>query len=855
MNKLNKFNLLQSVKTAYMNVNKMIPLSVKIRDRLFQPLTLNNILSQGRITNLAFRMRLTKSFFDFVLKYAAAHGSKSAVKWLKGVSVALQKELGQDRLNSLLALGGELAYSRMSGGLPRLIPAPQRALIRRGDKREIRFWLGLFNLYRILKVPGDLKIATITSPFTGNILAMGKYFEVVANRNYFAALNGFERIRAMKLTPDTFILSRSASPSAKVSCTGILTDVHLLNKYQPALWQEMLYYLYAVQPKVTEYITLLQDAYSLSQRIVAWEGKELTGVESGRKLKVPNTVLQLKDSLSKHGFDGKGGEGLSQFAIKEEAAGKIRLFALMDSITQSTLSPLHDLLFALLKAIPNDGTFDQDASIRRSQVKALEAGKAFSFDLTAATDRLPAALTAFILQSITGKEIGQCWLSLMTERNFWFSGQVAQKLKISQGPYRYEVGQPMGGLSSWAGLAITHHWIVQYAAHQINDRTAWELNYEILGDDLVIFDAELAKEYLKVMMDLGCEINLTKSISSPNRPVFEFAKRTCWGSDIVSGVSMAQVRAGWRVAGRVANALSFANSGLITSPSLLATALSRYAFSNGKSAPRLLSTDNNTRVKLFALGILSLFGTLYQSGKVSLKELMTALVNPHFCEADYSGEAVGLPLRASLNAIFNIMNDSSIKSFEDREEIQWSKMETRTEVFDEYKYELATIMLQSALKKARVLYENYELYTHRYAEALWMKAYDSEDFKRIIPNSDLPGEYRLLDIQLHNFAERLLGLQDTTEHPEEIYEQLYALALLQAKTHDRHLSFADAAKWLDRVETLEFKLTLPEKVAPGKTILESAPILGALRNMDPNRSVKVTYTQEARFKTVPSMAV
>lgn len=323
----------------------------------------------------------------------------------------------------------------------------------------------------------------------------------------------------------------------------------------------------------------------------------------------------------------------------------------------------------------------------------------------------------------------------------------------------------------------------------------------------------------------------------------------------MSGVSMAQVRAGWRVAGRVANALSFANSGLITSPSLLATALSRYVFSNGKSAPSLLSKDSGVRVKLFSLGILSLFGTLYQSGKVSLKELMTALVNPHYSEADYSGEAVGLPLRASLNAIFNIMNDSSSSSFEDREEIQWSKMETRTEVFDEYKYELATIMLQSALKKARVLYENYELYVHRYAEALWNKCYDMEDFKRVIPNSDLPREYRLLDIQLHNLAERLLGLQDTTEHPEEVYERLYELALKQAKTHDRLVPFADAAKWLDRIETLEFKLTLPEKVAPGKTILESAPILGALRNMDPNKSVKVTYTQEARFKSVPSMAV
>nr|WAY16627.1 putative RNA-dependent RNA polymerase [Binucleate Rhizoctonia mitovirus 14] len=852
---MKRINLLQSLKTAYMNVNKMIPLTANIRDRLFQPLAMNNILSQGRTTNLAFRIRMTKIFFTFILKYAAAHGAKSAVKWLKCSSVALQKELGKDRLNSLLALGGELAYSRMSGGLPRLIPAQQRAMIRNGDKREIRFWLGLFNLYRILKVPGELKISTITAPFTGNFFSLGEYFEVAEQRNYFASLEGFKRIRRMSLTPSTFILSRAASPSSKVSATGILTDVHLLNKYQPALWQEMLYYLYAVQPKVTEFITLLQDSYQLVERIVAWEGKELTGVETGRKFQCPHDMLQRKFGLRAHGMDAEGGEGLSQFALKEEAAGKIRLFALLDSITQSVLAPLHDQLFALLKLIPNDGTFDQEASIRRSQTKAINAGMAFSFDLTAATDRLPAALTASILQTITGKEIGESWLSMMTQRNFWFNSVVAEKLKVPQGPYRYQVGQPMGGLSSWAGLAITHHWIVQLAAHRINDRTLWNTDYEILGDDLVMFDANLAKEYLKIMADLGCEINMNKSINSPTRPVFEFAKRTCWGSDIVSGVSMAQVRAGWRVAGRVANALSFANSGLITSPSLLATALSRYAFSNGKSAPKLLSAkaDSVVRVKSFSLGVLSLFGTFYQNGKMSLKELMTALVNPHYSEADYSGEAVGLPLTASLKVAHGIINDSSIA--EDREPILWSHMAARTEVFDEYKYELATIMLQSALKKARVLYEKYELYTHLFARELWIGAYDVEDFNRPILHSDLPYEYRELDTQLHNFAERLLGLQDTKEHPEEIYDDLYALANKQAKHMDRLVSFRDAALWLDRVETLEFKLTLPEKVAPGKTILESAPILGALRNMDPNKTVKATYLQEAKFQTVPSMAV
>jgi hypothetical protein len=824
----------------------MIPLSVKIRDRLFEPLTLVNILTQGRVTKLAWRIKLTGLFFDFVLKYASAHGSKSTVKWLKGSAVAIQKELGQDRLVSLLALGTALPFSRTTGGLPRLIPARCRALIRKGDVREIRFWLSLFNLYRILKVPGELKLSTITSEFTGNEAYLESLIKLLSESFAlrFDLIKGFERIKQMELSPKSFILSRAASPSSKVSALGILSDVYLLNKYQPDLWQELLYYLYAVKPKVTPFVKNLQTAYELINRVLEYDGKELIGVKTGHKYQQWDH-LQLKTGLRAHGFDGEEGEGLSQFALKEEAAGKIRLFALMDSVTQSCLAPLHDWLFALLRAMPNDGTFNQEASIERSQTKAIAANCAYSFDLTAATDRIPAKLTAAIIQTITGKEIAESWLAVMTQRNFWFNGQVAEKLKISPGPYRYAVGQPMGGLSSWAGLAITHHWIVQIAAYRVTGNNSWNTQYEILGDDLVIFDRLIADEYLRIMTELGCEINLFKSIVSHSRPVFEFAKRTCWGLNIVSGVSLAQLRAGWRVAGRVANVLSFARSGLITSTSLLATTLSRYTFNNGRSASAMVfsKTKNVATTKLFALSILSLFGTFYQSGKMSLKELLTVLVNPHYEDADYSGEAVGLPLVTSIKAAYEVLLDSK-----PAEGLVWPGQEARDEVFKEYSPELATVMLQSALKKSKVLYEKYETHVRNFAGGMIIPVTNLVTGSMVLDRTDLPSDYSLLLTQLDNFANHLLGLEFNIEHPEELYETIYDLAYKQAKAHDRLVSFEQASQWLERVENMEFTLSLPEKEKPGKTILESAPILSALRNMDPNRSIKATYVNPPIFK-------
>jgi hypothetical protein len=79
---------------------------------------------------------------------------------------------------------------------------------------------------------------------------------------------------------------------------------------------------------------------------------------------------------------------------------------MVDNLTQSILRPLHLALFDLLRQIPNDGTFDQDASVKRSMEKALKSNCAFSFDLSAATDRLPVVLSSEILSKILGIPLG-----------------------------------------------------------------------------------------------------------------------------------------------------------------------------------------------------------------------------------------------------------------------------------------------------------------------------------------------------------------------------------------------------------------------------------------------------------------
>ena len=59
------------------------------------------------------------------------------------------------------------------------------------------------------------------------------------------------------------------------------------------------------------------------------------------------------------------------------------------------LAPLHDHILSLLALIPQDGTFDQHAPVRRllrQKPKGL-----WSYDLTAATDRLPIMYQTYLL--------------------------------------------------------------------------------------------------------------------------------------------------------------------------------------------------------------------------------------------------------------------------------------------------------------------------------------------------------------------------------------------------------------------------------------------------------------------------
>lgn len=118
-------------------------------------------------------------------------------------------------------------------------------------------------------------------------------------------------------------------------------------------------------------------------------------------------------------------------------------------------------MFDTLRSLPNDGTFDQDASFKRCQEKAERYQVVYGYDLSSATDRLPSLLQESILTSLFGQDLGLIWNVILTRRDYVIP---KNKHGLLEGVIRYAVGQPMGALTSFAMLGITHHLIMQYVS-------------------------------------------------------------------------------------------------------------------------------------------------------------------------------------------------------------------------------------------------------------------------------------------------------------------------------------------------------------------------------------------------------
>lgn len=491
-----------------------------------------------------------------------AMGPRGLALYLKTCYVLLQHSAGGMVDASPWALGANVSRTRR--GVPRIINPQHRSLITKGDVAVTRLWLTLFGLYRVVEFKGKLKLSTITKPgidlseFRKDWLKWVPDFYVIARE---VTGNAWKPRPFKDLSPGFIPFIRKSSPNSGgfSAVMSIPWDIALLGA-NPLYYSAVKRWLvevdgveltWALKPFVTAFAaagrSLWNDqdwgalkAESLREGHVELPQRLLPAAGPCKWLEL--NLLSREADFIEYWLRNRWGKPLwfGRLGFKEEP-GKIRVFAMVTPLIQTLMYPLHKWIFARLATIPTDGTFNQTAPVERLIERF--KGEGFwvaSYDLSAATDRLPVQLQQDLLEPLLGQKLASLWRFLLTGPRYALP-RVAKSYNLGYEFVNYAVGQPMGALSSWALLALTHHAIVQMAAKRAYpERSGWFLLYAVLGDDVVIADRFVAHEYLRIMREIGVEVSLAKSLVSCTGSL-EFAKRTWVRGQDASPISLAEM--------------------------------------------------------------------------------------------------------------------------------------------------------------------------------------------------------------------------------------------------------------------------------------------------------------------------
>lgn len=560
-------------------------------------------LRDGGIT--ARWYKATISFGRYVVHLQRSGGWAYVVLYLKACCVLLQQSAGGQRISSAQLLGCAVSRTRGSG-IPRIIPAVMRKSIRAGDPWTIRVWLTFFQLYRVIEIPGKLKLQSITATSTmdpgflrGWILFLNDWLPVffrevgynqlatywVSRRSSCASVRAIDLSSCGKslhevitftdkliaawitfkwegipcnLKPRLLALYKSGPNSGGVHGTSWIDGSPMFKKDKEgkpipygtgtntsAIFTDAAQWLAFDPDEVASFgkpYHLYTDLYPYLKSWLDIVGdRAITRILAVAKRVIPFVRRKVKeesyDPFRTPGFGRP--KGLGKLGYKVEPAGKIRVFAMVDSLTQCVMKPLHDLLFSLLRKLETDGTFNQMRPAER--LVSLGYTSFWSLDLSSATDRFPLALQQAVISVLIGPRLGVLWARLLVER--YYLTPMPPKGVI--GPdadtaLLYGAGQPMGALTSWAAFSLTHHFLVQFAAYRATKEIRFFKAYALLGDDIVIADGAVALSYQALLLEIGVEYGLAKSLISSTGG-FEFAKRTFSRGKDVSAISLAAI--------------------------------------------------------------------------------------------------------------------------------------------------------------------------------------------------------------------------------------------------------------------------------------------------------------------------
>jgi hypothetical protein len=428
--------------------------------------------------------RLSKYFITHMVKLVRGSGIKFTVKYLKTCSVLIQQAGAGHCITDTASIAG--ARVAVRAGLPAFLPKLLRNKMK-SSSLATRWVLTILSIFRDIQFPGTEKLNSITSPRTTPL----HYEEKVL----YSYIECFTKSFTRKVPHSLFEFSQRNS--------------HLFS-----IWKSSPNCHHELAPFSTHPLAVHCAAHALVKN-----GLDKKVIQMLDLMGLSSAVTYLEEFINLPLPKGKA-NGMSKLVgrlgLLEEAAGKVRVFAFVDPFTQWALFPFHRYLFKILNTNKMDGTFDQLKPLRYIP----KGVPLYSLDLSSATDRLPITLQENLVCCLVNTEFSELWQDILISRGYGLP---------DGGPVlHYATGQPMGALSSWAMLAYTHHFIVQCAAWIVGVCPKGVLfkEYAVLGDDIVIWNSSVAKQYLRIINHLGVECNLSKSILSPKGLGLEFAKKT-----------------------------------------------------------------------------------------------------------------------------------------------------------------------------------------------------------------------------------------------------------------------------------------------------------------------------------------
>jgi hypothetical protein len=519
--------------------------------------------------NLRPSKKITRSIYKLGKHFSriiSKNGMATTILRMKISTIVVLKYIGGEKVTSTQDLGLRI---RLTAGLPAALPHPLRLIIRQRSIPLTRVLVTLLYSYKGL-------IAEYKPPSIATIIAPRMVFPPKTEKNMCtAALHFFKwvvdtnpgKVKYIRTIPNilNIPITLTSGPNSPISFLGAGLD-------------SLLHYALDKNSALVRYIRLLSDIHKDKSKFpyqalhwmedMMWrtgalaedrnyfipEDPALHGV-SPSKFKLPRYIQRVMDFKPK--YENIQNLNLGKLAFKYEAAGKVRVFAIVDYFTQWFMKPIHDSLFDILKLLPGDATFDQLGKVKSFQDKGYKY--IASFDLKAATDLIPQQLYLAVLEPFfgsDGKKLVKAWLDVLVDRDYvtelpykykfvpddqttalvvWKPIYLIEKIRLW---VRYSRGQPMGALSSWASLALVHHFLVFTSAMRVN-RPNFQ-DYLILGDDIVIADEAVAESYKTVCLNYGITIGLPKSFVS-REGLFQFASQDVIGPFNISPISIKEI--------------------------------------------------------------------------------------------------------------------------------------------------------------------------------------------------------------------------------------------------------------------------------------------------------------------------